>query len=318
MTNYPQRSYDKLVFEVDGLYSKLYTGFSMHPHKHDSIEIMYVESGNCECIFFDPDRFTTNHVPLSSGEIIAIRAGIFHELHVDENVTCSLKTTEFSMVPVSSDRSLSILISTIQNASNTLNSLLNNDKDYIILIDSVHISQTMTEIIYIHSQYLWDLPDNKYALMQLLISELFCKLDDCIPSETSEKTGILYIKKAQLLISQMLFDPDLSIDSLAKQIGVNKHYLMTLYQRYVGKTILNEIMELRIKHACSLIKNSDMKLIDIGFLCGFNTRQSFYNTFKRFTGVSPTAFKNQYSHITAYSYLNGHGIDYIPDNQEST
>lgn len=61
-----------------------------------------------------------------------------------------------------------------------------------------------------------------------------------------------------------------------------------------------------------------MKLIDIGFLCGFNTRQSFYNTFKHFTGVSPTAYKNQYSHITAYSYLNGHGIDYIPDNQKST
>ena len=47
----------------------------------------------------------------------------------------------------------------------------------------------------------------------------------------------------------------------------------------------------RIEEALSLIKTTDMNILDIALECGFNNAANFNKIFKRYTNVSPGRFR---------------------------
>ena len=52
-------------------------------------------------------------------------------------------------------------------------------------------------------------------------------------------------------------------------------------------------MDLRVKQACELLKNSDLPIHDISEKVGYNDYFYFSRIFKRLTGVTPSAFRDK-------------------------
>lgn len=58
-----------------------------------------------------------------------------------------------------------------------------------------------------------------------------------------------------------------------------------------GSSYSRILQEARFGLACSRLAESDMKVIDVAFMAGYDSPQHFTRAFHRFTGVTPTAYR---------------------------
>ncbi len=99
------------------------------------------------------------------------------------------------------------------------------------------------------------------------------------------------IAEACLYISQNCTEP-LTLDDVARKIGISKSYFSHLFKDYTKTTFVDYLTKERIRRAESMFMESRMKFIDIAFECGFTSISSFNRTFKKIKGISPREFRN--------------------------
>ncbi|MFP5078762.1 AraC family transcriptional regulator [Pedobacter sp. JCM 36344] len=72
----------------------------------------------------------------------------------------------------------------------------------------------------------------------------------------------------------------------------------TSFSRYFSirnnKTFSRFITELRVKHACKLLMETDLPISTISYDCGFNTLSNFNKQFKEVMFKKPSDYKNEY------------------------
>ncbi len=97
----------------------------------------------------------------------------------------------------------------------------------------------------------------------------------------------------RLMNEERLFEnPNLKMGDVAKQLNVQAHTLSQLLNDNMGKSFNQYINEHRICYAKELLHTSDhLTLEAIGYECGFNSKSTFYSTFKKMTGLTPSKFQ---------------------------
>ena len=114
--------------------------------------------------------------------------------------------------------------------------------------------------------------------------------DDIDPSKKQQFDKInSYIEEHQKFI-----EPKLSLDSLASELNLRSTKLSSLIHTCTGKSFNDYINEFRIELAKKLLINLDYTnytITAIGLESGFNSKSTFYHTFKKFTGKTPSEFQ---------------------------
>ena len=88
------------------------------------------------------------------------------------------------------------------------------------------------------------------------------------------------------------YSEDLALESVANTAGFSKFHFSRLFKQYTGTTFYDYLCSRRIMVAKSmLLKN--MPVTDVAFQTGFNNLTTFCRCFKKYTGCSPTQFKNE-------------------------
>lgn len=89
-------------------------------------------------------------------------------------------------------------------------------------------------------------------------------------------------------------DSELSLDKLAAALRIHPHYLSQVLNDHVGKNFYDYVNERRIAHARELLlAQPELPIVDVAIACGYNSRNSFYNSFRRFVGTTPTEFRQR-------------------------
>lgn len=89
-------------------------------------------------------------------------------------------------------------------------------------------------------------------------------------------------------------NPNLKLAGVAKSLNILPHTLSQVLNDNLGKSFPQFLNEKRIDAAKEMIsKNQDLTLESIGYDCGFNSKSTFYTTFKKVTGMTPAAYQNQ-------------------------
>lgn len=81
------------------------------------------------------------------------------------------------------------------------------------------------------------------------------------------------------------------LQELADTFGFNKNYLCSLFSNRLGVTFVQYLNEIRIQKACELLASSDLPVAEIGELCGIPDPAYFNKVFKKFTGNTPSKYK---------------------------
>ncbi|MBR2907651.1 MAG: helix-turn-helix transcriptional regulator [Clostridia bacterium] len=85
-------------------------------------------------------------------------------------------------------------------------------------------------------------------------------------------------------------DPELSISSVADEIGYNPKYLSHLFKKKMNVSYCEYLRSLRFKHAISLFELGLSSVKNVAFMSGFSDPLYFSNAFKKAIGISPKDF----------------------------
>ncbi len=128
-------------------------------------------------------------------------------------------------------------------------------------------------------------------LEEFFISTLMSIMDSIHTKNCASKnkaiTGILdYIEKSYM--------NDISLLTLSEHIHMNHIYISRLIKRETGETFLDILTSRRMKKACELLQNPDMKTYEISTLVGIKDSGYFSQVFKKFSGSTPSEYREKF------------------------
>ncbi len=103
-----------------------------------------------------------------------------------------------------------------------------------------------------------------------------------------------YIVAAKEYMNEHFSDYALSLDMVAQQIGIHSTYLSRLFKENLGVNFVDYINKQRVHKAKSLLITTRLTVKDIGFQTGFNSVQNYLRVFKKYEGITPTQYRDQY------------------------
>ena len=104
-----------------------------------------------------------------------------------------------------------------------------------------------------------------------------------------ERLGIIMTRE------EIYKNPNLKSSDVAKELDLSIHQFSQLLNDNLGKSFPVFVNEYRISEAKNiLLSNDKLTLEAIGYECGFNSKSTFYTTFKKIVGTTPAKFKEQF------------------------
>jgi AraC-like DNA-binding protein len=121
-----------------------------------------------------------------------------------------------------------------------------------------------------------------------------------IKSETANSQNDIITAQIETLRQYMTekepyLDPSLTIQELANQINIPVRDLSVLINHHIDQHFFDFVNEYRIQKAMSILKNPSKKeltVLEILYEVGFNSKSSFNTSFKKYTNLTPTAYRN--------------------------
>jgi len=93
---------------------------------------------------------------------------------------------------------------------------------------------------------------------------------------------------------ELFLDPTLTIQLLSNKIGIPVRDVSILINHKLGQHFFDFVNEYRIEKAMTILKDpskNKLTILEILYEVGFNSKSSFNTAFKKYTGVTPTAYR---------------------------
>ena len=92
---------------------------------------------------------------------------------------------------------------------------------------------------------------------------------------------------------KLYLQPDLSVATLAMELGTNRTYLSNLINQYLRTTFTNYVNAYRVQYAKGLLLNTDDTIEEIFQAAGFQSRTTFWRAFAHVEGCTPKDFRKK-------------------------
>ncbi len=282
--------------------SKFNSSFHMTAHTHSYIEIMYCRNGEFDLEIYPEtqrSRKNTATIKVSSKQFVLLDAGIKHKVVINGKDPAVIMCVEWIPTPVKEVNNqlkpyLTFDVRGFFDKLEGLKRFTHNSDSYIVASDSGNLENTLLHYIYLLSNENKTFSSECSELSSFI--QLLIEIDkSLLPSNFS--TGIIYIKKAQDYIKNN-FQKDISVGDIANASGINKAYLQRLFKAHVGMSIIQSLNNFRIDKCKQLLIETNLTINEICEHTGFNNRQHLIYEFKMQTGVTPTAYRNEFMNNT--------------------
>lgn len=127
-----------------------------------------------------------------------------------------------------------------------------------------------------------------------LLRQLLARFAATVPAaRQTEQLGPL-ARFAPILeyVEQHLHQP-ITLAALAAEAHLQPTYFSNLFSRQMGLPPLRYVARRRIERAAGLLSATDLRVEEVGARVGFRDIFHFSRTFKRWTGLAPTAYRAQ-------------------------
>ena len=86
---------------------------------------------------------------------------------------------------------------------------------------------------------------------------------------------------------------DLDYKKIASKFGMNEFIMQRVFSVIMGITLSDYVRERRLSKAYEEILNTDKRIIDIAFDCGYESSIAFSRAFKKTFGISPSDIRKE-------------------------
>ena len=91
-------------------------------------------------------------------------------------------------------------------------------------------------------------------------------------------------------------EPELTLQTLADKISIPSYQVSQAINDGLQKSFYDLVNGYRVEEAKRLLidsKTSNYTILSVGFEAGFNSKTTFNTVFKKFTGLTPTEFRDK-------------------------
>jgi AraC-like DNA-binding protein len=140
-----------------------------------------------------------------------------------------------------------------------------------------------------------------YSRADVFQAPVFAPLDEPykIDLKLSDKTEEYHKRLIEFMRNRKLYlNPELSLDMLAKEMDISAGYLSQIINKVEKVTFYEFINKYRVEEAKIFLNDpafNHYTILAIGMEAGFNSKSTFNTAFKKYSGTTPSAFKDRLS-----------------------
>ena len=125
-----------------------------------------------------------------------------------------------------------------------------------------------------HNSYVEEIKYKVLALPNSYLISLMKKIDELVA------------------VNKLYLEPDLSLLQISETLNEKERNISQAINTIQRRNVTDYINSLRIEHACNLLMSDKEKpVFEVMYESGFNTKGAFNLTFKKFTGKTPTQYR---------------------------
>jgi YesN/AraC family two-component response regulator len=122
-------------------------------------------------------------------------------------------------------------------------------------------------------------------------SEARFSISEVASAKVTSSLAVAKVMEAQEYMERNYAQKSLSFDEICRVLYISPSYLSRLIKRYLGKTFVDALTELRIEKAKQLLEKSDLKTYEIADAIGIGDPHYFSTIFKKTTGMTPSSYR---------------------------
>ncbi|MEH7379980.1 bifunctional transcriptional activator/DNA repair enzyme AdaA [Bacillus sp. JJ1533] len=84
---------------------------------------------------------------------------------------------------------------------------------------------------------------------------------------------------------------NMTLHEISSRVGVSRFHLNRIFKERTGYTPRIYLEKIRVNEAKELLLTTNLNSTEVGYQIGYQSVSSFYNAFKRNTGLSPSQFR---------------------------
>ena len=108
-----------------------------------------------------------------------------------------------------------------------------------------------------------------------------------------EGAGFELVYPIQMRFHQQ-YQRQFTLQALADEMNLSPSYLSHLFKSTTGSSVMGYLQSCRIAEAKRCLAQTNMRIGEIVEHCGFSDCSNFSRTFRKLTGLSPSAFRARY------------------------
>ena len=111
----------------------------------------------------------------------------------------------------------------------------------------------------------------------------------------SDSEGARHVERMARYIGEHA-SKDISVEDVARVVGLHSNYAMTIFKRGVGISINQAILHNRLDAAQSMLIATENSISSIAFDCGFGSLSRFYEAFRKRFNTTPIQLRRKFEH----------------------
>ena len=138
--------------------------------------------------------------------------------------------------------------------------------------------------------------DKKEHPIETLVTLPETRIQKYQKSGLDTETAVLLYSRLSTFMeeNQPYLEPDLTIYKLAEYLGVPRHHLSQVINEKAQKSFFDFVNYYRVEEVKKQLANPEManrNILGIALDCGFNSKATFNTAFKKYTGMTPSAYQ---------------------------
>lgn len=254
-----------------------------HAHRHNFIEIYIIISGHGKEII------NGKEYELRKGSMTFLLPWHIHEIYSDNGNPLKLIRCNFGM-------------ELIMDGSNTQTGLMEIVYDHLYSSPSIQLPESKIDMFmrmfenmlaeYKHKNQ-WKEILMKAKVMEILVHFSRIRsamLENAVPECYKIDDDIYDV----LPFIHLNWNRDMTLEEITKKFNLSETQLDNFIKSHTGLKFSDYLNEVRIRHACALLSDTDLKISEISNIIGYKSIKTFYRVFRSFKGFSPEEFRQYY------------------------
>lgn len=118
-------------------------------------------------------------------------------------------------------------------------------------------------------------------------------IEQGVASQSANLQSNRLVKEVVDYMNEHYADPNLSLNDVADRMGCSASHISREFKEIMGINFIDYMIDIRMKKAKEFLRNSNERISDISLMVGYVSANSFMRIFKRYTGKTPSEYRNE-------------------------